>query len=320
MTFRKWTALGLILVGVLALMPSLADARAGGGSSAGSRGARTFSAPPPTATAPKAAPMERSATPQPAPQRPAAAIPASQPGFFQNHPFMSGLMGGMLGAGLIGMMMGGGFGSGLGEASGVLGLLMQLLLIGGLVYLALRLWRGKSQQAGGLNPGYAYAGNRSEPRLVDNDNRLTMAGGGGTAAPTSPLNVGESDYKEFESLLIDVQTAYSAGEVNTLRRLATPEMSGYLAEQLAADASQGVENKIDAVKFEQGDLSEAWSEGDLDYATVAMRFSMLDVTKRRDDGRIVAGSDRERVEATEFWTFLRNRGANWQLSAVQQTG
>jgi predicted lipid-binding transport protein (Tim44 family) len=50
-----------------------------------------------------------------------------------------------------------------------------------------------------------------------------------------------------------------------------------------------------------------------------MRFSMIDVTRIIADGKIVAGSDRDRVEATEVWTFLRSRGGNWVLSAIQQT-
>jgi predicted lipid-binding transport protein (Tim44 family) len=104
-----------------------------------------------------------------------------------------------------------------------------------------------------------------------------------------------------------------------MRSLATPEMLGYFTEQLSGNASRGVENKVEAVKLEQGDLSEAWSEGNIDYATVAMRFSMIDVFRRIADGVVVEGSDRVRTEATEVWTFLRGRGGNWILSAIQQT-
>ena len=71
------------------------------------------------------------------------------------NPFLSGLMGGMLGAGLIGMMFGGGFGAGLGGMAGMLGFLLQIALIGGLAYLAVRLWKARSgapqpAHAGGL--------------------------------------------------------------------------------------------------------------------------------------------------------------------------
>ena len=35
-------------------------------------------------------------------------------------------------------------------------------------------------------------------------------------------------------------------------------------------------------------------------------------------GRLVAGSGTP-VEVTEVWTFARRRGADWELSAIQQT-
>jgi predicted lipid-binding transport protein (Tim44 family) len=49
-----------------------------------------------------------------------------------------------------------------------------------------------------------------------------------------------------------------------------------------------------------------------------MRFSLVDKTIERASGRVVEGSDRP-VEATEVWTFVRPRGASWELSAIQQT-
>ena len=74
---------------------------------------------------------------------------------------------------------------------------------------------------------------------------------------------------------------------------------------------------VSDVRLEQGDLSEAWSERGREYATVAMRFSMTDVT-RDGGGRVVDGSPNERVTATEIWTFLRAPGGRWILSAIQQ--
>jgi predicted lipid-binding transport protein (Tim44 family) len=198
----------------------------------------------------------------------------------------------------------------------MLGLLLQVLLIGGLAYFAVRLFRGWSAaRVQPASPAYAYAAppktieapmaRSSEPLLV------------GSASPQLAITAG--DYTTFETLLTDIQTAYGKGDLARLRALATPEMLGYFSEQLSGNASRGVENKVEAVKLEQGDLSEAWSEAGLDYATVAMRFSMIDLTRNIADGRIVAGSDRDRTEATEVWTFLRSRGGNWILSAIQQT-
>jgi predicted lipid-binding transport protein (Tim44 family) len=309
----RWLAM---IAAMIIVAPSLADARAGAGSSSGSRGSKTNQAPAPTQTAPTAKPVERSTTPDQAAPNPAtaAAAPAAPRtgGFMARNPFLSGLMGGILGAGLFGMMFGGGFGGG----AGILGLLVQVLLIGGVGYLALRLFRGwsaaRAQPAG---PAQAYL---ASPALTEAP--MARSAGpllvGGAAAQ---LAITTEDYTAFESLLSEVQAAYSKGDLATLRGIATPEMLGYFSEQLSGNASRGVENKVEAVKLEQGDLSEAWSEAGLDYATVAMRFSMIDVTRNIADSRIVEGSDRERTEATEVWTFLRSRGGKWILSAIQQT-
>ena len=68
----------------------------------------------------------------------------------------------------------------------------------------------------------------------------------------------------------------------------------------------------------QGDLAEAWREGDSDFASVAMRYSLVDKSLDRNSGRLVEGSEQPN-EITEVWTFLRPRGGNWELSAIQQT-
>ena len=73
--------------------PGLADARAGGGSSLGSRGSQTWSAPPSTSTAPYAAPMQRSLTPT-------ARGYGQRLRLYRGGGFGSGLMGGLIGVGL----------------------------------------------------------------------------------------------------------------------------------------------------------------------------------------------------------------------------
>lgn len=338
MTKFRWLAiLAALIIAVPSLAPSPADARAGGGSGAGSRGSKSGQAPAPTQTAPTSKPVERSTTPQqqsPSANPASAAAGAKPGGFMSRNPFLSGLMGGMLGAGLIGMLMGGGFGAGLGSMAGMLGFLLQLGLIAGIVYFGVRWWKSRNgaPQAAFAGAGAGAGGsggNPLSPRPAPDSMARTglmggMLGGAGAGAAsassaTQPLAIGEADYNAFEALLVNVQAAYSAGDLAKLRSLVTPEMLGYFTQELSANASRGVENKIDAVKLEQGDLSEAWSEGAMEYATVAMRFSMIDVMRNVADGRIVEGNATVRSEATEVWTFTRGRGGNWILSAIQQT-
>ncbi len=153
-------------------------------------------------------------------------------------------------------------------------------------------------------------------------------GGMGQGAPPSappsggrglpPITITQADYTAFEQLLQAMQGAWSAQDLNTLRTIATPEMAGYFSEQLSELTSRGLRNSVSAVRLEQGDLAQAWSEGSREYATVAMRFSMIDVTYDAQN-RVVDGSPTERQVVTELWTFLRNPSGRWILSAIQQT-
>ena len=106
-------------------------------------------------------------------------------------------------------------------------------------------------------------------------------------------------------------------DLSALRAKVTPEMLSYFSEQLAGNASRGLINRVTDVKLLQGDLAEAWREGDTEYATVAMKFALKDSMVERASGRTVEGG--EPSEVTELWTFMRARGGNWLLSAIQQT-
>lgn len=296
----------LLLTLLLCAAPTLADARAGGGTSFGSRGSRTYSSVPWTSTAPQARPLDRVA-PSTAP-RPA---PFYAPSTFAAHPFLRGMVGGLLGAGLIGLLLGHGFfGYGLG-AAGVLGLVLQLALLALMLRLIIGAARGRMY--GLERRSFAYA--------TAEDAGPRPGYGAATAekpASRDEIGITGSDYTEFERLLVAVQSAWSRHDIGALRRDITPEMVSYFSGKLSANASAGIDNRVEDVHFEAGDLAEAWNDGDLQYATVAMRWSARDYTVRVDTGAPVDGRDAERVMATEVWTFVRAPGGRWLLSAIQQ--
>ena len=306
---RSSAVLASLAVAALALAPSFADARAGSGSSSGSRGSRTYSAPPTTNTAPSmAAPMERSMTPRPAPSAPMGA-PAGAPqrsGFGSG--LMGGLAGGLLGVGLGSMLMGHGlFGGGGMGGFGFIGLLLQMALLFFVGRWLFRMFLNRSQP---VPAGMARMGQPAPMGM--------MPGGMGGAPLAAPVAIGPADFAGFEQVLKSVQEAWSKRDLRVMGTLATPEMVSYFADQLADQASRGVQNTVTDVKLEQGDLAEAWNENGRDYATVAMRYSMLDVT-RDSTGRVVDGDMALRTMATEIWTFVRSQGGHWLLSAIQQT-
>ena len=312
-TFLAAIAVAAISAGAIVLTPTFADAAAGRSSSMGSRGSRTNTAPPATNTAPgTAAPMQRTTT---QPGTPAAAAAPSR-GMFGGG-LMGGLMGGLLGAGLIGMLMGGGFFSGMAGFAGIMGLLLQVGLVALVIYFAVRFFRRRNQPAMANGPQMAdRQGAPADMSMMSRTGMGAMAGGAVVSAP--PVAIGPDDYQSFETLLKSIQGAWSDGNEGALRPFTTPEMAAYFGEQLSEMHRQGLRNEVRDIKLEQGDLAEAWAEDGQEFATVALRFSSLDVT-RDGGGRIVEGNVATRSMTTEVWTFLRRPGEPWVLSAIQQT-
>src|SRR5271156_3714138 len=135
--FRALIAV-LAVASTLARAAAPADARIGGGLSSGSRGGRSFSAPPSTSTAPSASPFQRT-TAQPG----SSGFGQSRGGLFGGRGFFGGglfggLAAGFLGAGLFGLLFGNGLFGGLGGIFSFLGLLLQVGLI---AFIAMALWR-----------------------------------------------------------------------------------------------------------------------------------------------------------------------------------
>jgi predicted lipid-binding transport protein (Tim44 family) len=287
--------LALFFCAGLALAPAVAEARAGSSygsrpSSIGSRGLRTYQQGPVTSSPSPFAPSYGGGS------------------FFQRHPFLTGLAGGFLGSWLFGHSGYAADGASGGSAIG----LLDLLIIGGLIYLAFRLLRGRAFSMAG--PGRVPF---SMPRSA-----------GASAAPARPdrgrdVNLSDAELAAFQALHAAVQDAWSAGDLGRLRRLMTPEMLSYFSEELTRNSSQGVQNIVSNVELVKGELSESWEEGDLQYATAYMRWRAIDYVVRLgrspgDPDYIVSGNPRVPVEAEEVWTFVRRRGGNWLLSAIQQ--
>ena len=297
--FRHWRpVLALFFCAALVLTPSLAEARAGssfggGGSSMGSRGLRSFDNN-------GAAPLSRSINPSPQAASPlggaAPAFGAGGGSFFQRHPFLTGLAGGFLGSMLFHSL--GGFGH-------VLGGLLTFILIGIVIAFLIRMFSGR---------GFSYAGvGTGMTRSV-----------GAAATPTAQfrgrdIGVGDSDLTDFQRIHAAVQDTWSRGDLGQMRRLMTPEMLGYFSEELTKNSSQGVQNIVGNVSLLKGDVTESWEEGDLQYATAYLRWTAIDYTARLGGpNQVVSGNPQIPTEAEEVWTFVRRRGGDWLLSAIQQ--
>lgn len=320
-----WTS--LLLCGLLVLAPTLAEAAAGSGRSQGSRGSRTYSPSQSqplerSTTAPqRQAPAAQQAAPQAAPVGGMAA--QQRPGFGMGSPIMTGIMAGLAGSFIGNMLFGGSHAAAQTaqnpEASPTgtfLGGMLPFLLIGGIGLLAFLFFRRRSQAA--MAPEALARGPVDLSGLRGGAGGGFGGGYGAAAAPTSDISIGAADQETFGQLLTDIQSAWGRGDTEALKPLLTQEMATYFAGQLAELKGRGLINKVENVTLLNGEGVEAWSEPGADYATARLRWSALDYTVNATTGQVVEGDKSKPVEIEEVWTFARQSGDAWRLSAIQQ--
>ena len=315
--------LAMIILVALALSPVLyvteAWARAGGGSSSGSRGSRSYSSPS-----------------QPPSSSPAAPSQPTSPGLQQpapTRPGWGGMMGGMLGGLLLGGLLGGLF---FGHGGGGIGML-EILIIGGLAWFAISYMR---RQQAAAPSGYATSGGYGSAPVSRYD--PTPAGGtatpsGGTAtmeAPAGPSDLERGlahirqmdpgfDPRAFSETASDVffkvQGAWTARSMAGVSSLLMPEMSGTLQRDCDRLKSEHKVNRLENIAVRGAEVTEAWQESGQDFVTVHFLASLLDYTTDESGAQVLEGSRTEPVKFEEYWTFTRPVGsAAFRLSAIQQ--
>jgi predicted lipid-binding transport protein (Tim44 family) len=329
---RILALLGTLMVAFTLVGADFAEARRGG--SFGSRGSRTFQQVPATRTAPNTtAPVERSMTPNAAPNattRQQTGVAPQRPGLFGG--LGGSLMRGLLIGGLFGMLLGYGFGG----MAGALGFLVQLLLVGLMVMLALRFFRSRATPATAGGPGFGRQDiggmgdnifSRDAGPAGNSGNAGSRAGsfaipgfGGSGAAASQDIELAQADLDTFERLLGEVQAAFAQEDHAALRRLSTPEMVSFFSEELADNAKAGLRNDVSDVRLLEADIAEAWREDGEDYATAAFRYESVDLMRDRTTGKVLEGDEQAPSETTELWTFVRHENGDWRLSAIQETG
>ena len=312
----------LAIAGLLALtLPVDSWARAGGGTSSGSRGSRSFSSPSRTYSAPAPAPSPSTRpTPAPAPM----AQPAPAGGFLRS--MAGGIVGGLLGGLLFRSL---GFAGGAGGVGGGFGL-MDLLLLAGIAYLIY--WvvrRNRARQEAVLASGPV-------DRSV-----LEPDGLGGVAPATldapapswqQDLERGLGHLRQMDpgfdegafregctDRFFQIQAAWMRRDADKLRPLLTEEMQGVFAKQIETAKAKRQINTLENITVRSVELTEAWQEQGQDYLTVRILANLLDYTVDETTGKVVDGSDSVPVKFEEFWTWVRPVGRNdWRLSAINQ--
>lgn len=315
---RRVVTTGLAVASALLIVMGSVEARPAKGGSVGNRGTRTEMAPPTTSTAPRQAqPIPNAQNPGAQTPRPAAPAPAAQPSRWSG--LMGGIAGGLLGAGLFGLLSGSGLFGGLGGLGSILGLIVQAAILFFVIRFAIGYFRRRQMQPAVAGMPNQFA---RQPMQPDWQPQQAASAAAASAPPAMPeLALAESDFNAFERLLGEIQDAYGRDDRVSLTQRVTPEMGNIFNAELNEMMRQGLTNRISGVKLLQGDLAEAWREPQAEFATVAMRYAIVDVKVERASGRVVEGDAVKPQEVVENWTFTRAPGEtdrDWKLSAIQQ--
>jgi len=338
MSVKRSIALTSALVLALSslLFVAEASARAGGGSSGGSRGSRSYSAPAPRT------PSQVSPSRPTAPPSPMAPSPMQPP--MPQRSGWGGMLGGLLVGGLLGSLLFGGMGGGFGQGMfGGLGLL-ELVLIGGLVFFAISWMRRRQSTSAAGAP--AYAGGYGASSYGSSGYGSSGYGSGGWQQPSaspgatleapaepSDLERGVGHIRQMDAqfdpsafgetatdIFFKIQAAWTNRDMGRVSDLLTAEMRGVLQGQCDKLRSERRINRLENIAVRQAVVTEAWQEKGQDYATVYFLASLVDYTTDESGTQVVDGSRTEPVKFEEYWTFTRPVGPNpWKLSAIQQS-
>lgn len=297
-------------------------ARAGGGKSSGSRGSRSMSAPTKPdstqATRPTAQQQSQSAVTPPAaaPQRPSFA-----------RTMLTAVAGGFLGAMLFGGIahamggLGGFGGSGIG--------LIEILLVGGILFFVYRMFKKKKEQE-----SYAYERSGAQghqqaapttydiPRAAEPQvtNQPTDIGHGLQYIRQMDSSFDEARFKEsVTDLFFKIQSAWGNRDLGIAAGVLTEEMRSALQGDVNELKTKRQINRIENIAVRGVEITEAWQESGQDFITVLFTANVLDYTVDEASGSVIAGSKIDPVKFEEFWTVTRPVGNNpWRLSAINQ--
>ncbi len=317
----------LFLFAASLAVESNAWARAGGGSSMGSRGSRSFSSP--------ATPSRPS--PQQTPYSPGMGAPGANPysgnqsrGWFGGSPFLQGLAGGVAGGFLGSMLFGGrGYGYGPGGVGGFGGSgigLFDLLIIGGLIYFGMKYFRRRRAEQGSyyesdtqsFPSSGSYYGAGMQPPFQQADE---VQRGLDEIRRFDPSFTEESFKEAAEDMFFRIQAGWMNRSLDGIENMVTPEMASYFREEFAKMKREGKINRLENIAVRKVEPTEVWQESGKDYITVLYTANLLDYTVDDQSGNVVQGDKLNPVKFQEFWTYCRDIGTRqWQLTAINQIG
>lgn len=218
---------------------------------------------------------------------------------------MGGIFGGLLAGSLLGSMLGGG---GLAGAGGGL---LDILLIGGIAYLAFRFFKSRNARKEDENtndrPQYSYKPNN----YTDSDN--DVQNDSWAHLRTNPQENAQEDVRSFneeefmigaKQLYTRLQSSWDERDMDDIAHFTTPTLYKDLQDQYKEDPNPSTTEIV----LVNGHVVEVKTEGAFEYVTV-----LFDATLREDQ------SQESSLQVKEYWHFVRNKVTNdsWKLDGIQ---
>lgn len=327
----------LSLVFLLILTSSIAEARIGGGRSFGSRGSRGFGSSPSYS---RGNSYSRPSTPpsQPnysQPYTPPPAYPSRGSSFMKS--LGAGVAGGFLGSMLFRSLGGGGNGlapgmGGTAGSGGGLGLL-EILLIGGALFLLIRYLMNRSSAVAAQNASWRSqdSQNQNTSNTYYNEPasgaealmRQAKSGGWSNNTVDSSTDLppqSQLDPETASDLFFRIQASWGSRDLTPVSSLLDEDAQQFLNQQINVLKNNRQFNRLENIAIRNVDVVEAWRESQKDFSTVRFLANVLDYTVSEDSQQVVEGSKTTPVKFEEYWTFSKGPDSStWKLSAIQQS-
>jgi predicted lipid-binding transport protein (Tim44 family) len=233
-----------------------------------------------------------------------------------------GLVGGMLGGMLFRSL---GFAGGANGTGGGIGM-MDILLIGALLYgIYWFVKRRRSQAPAGVSyresaPMNAGQTTASMPTYEPEARESDVETGLRHLRQMDP----RFDERDFAEGCMDrffrIQGAWANRDMSGVRELLTDEMHKTLQSEADQLRVKKQINRLENIAVRSVEIAEIWQEKGEDFITVKLSANLLDYTTDEKSGEVVSGSRTEPVKFREYWTFKRPVGDHpWKLSAINQS-
>ncbi len=239
---------------------------------------------------------------------------------------MRGMMGGIAG-GVIGSMLFGSLGhAGTGGFGGGGIGLIEILLFGGLAFMAYRMFSQRKLGAGAQRNAYsadAYSGTslptQNAPQLsrMNSESELSQQ----LQASNPGFDLARFKDERMDDF-IRLQTAWNGRDISTVAPYLAPELQQQLESDISDLKRKGQINRIESIMVRNTELIETWSESGQEFATVRFKANLLDYTVNESNGQVVSGDSTSTIKFEEDWTFVHAVTGNiaspkWKLSAIE---